>query len=77
MAKLAPEWVRTSDPVFRSPARYRWTTAPALRSDVIRPFIGYIPSSSVADSSSLSQRLGLMSRRDDHYIDAYMTLLHI
>ena len=29
MAKLAPEWVRTSDPVIRSPARYRWTTAPA------------------------------------------------
>ena len=31
MTKLAPEWVRTSDPVIRSPARYRWTTAPALR----------------------------------------------
>ena len=30
MTKLAPEWVRTSDPVIRSPARYRWTTAPAL-----------------------------------------------
>ena len=28
--KLAPEWVRTSDPVIRSPARYRWTTAPAI-----------------------------------------------
>ena len=28
MMKLAPEWVRTSDPVIRSPARYRWTTAP-------------------------------------------------
>ena len=27
MTKL--EWVRTSDPVIRSPARYRWTTAPA------------------------------------------------
>ena len=27
--KLAPEWVRTSDPVIRSPARYRWTTASA------------------------------------------------
>ena len=26
--KLAPGWVRTSDPVIRSPARYRWTTAP-------------------------------------------------
>ena len=25
MTKLAPEWVRTSDPVIRSPARYRWT----------------------------------------------------
>ena len=31
MTKLAPEWVRTSDPVIRSPARYRWTTAPAQR----------------------------------------------
>ena len=30
MTKLAPEWVRTSDSVIRSPARYRWTTAPAL-----------------------------------------------
>ena len=29
MTKLAPEWVRTSDPVIRSPARYRRTTAPA------------------------------------------------
>ena len=28
MTKLAPEWVRTSDPVIRSPACYRWTTAP-------------------------------------------------
>ena len=31
MTKLAPEWVRTSDPVIRSPARYRWTTAPAMQ----------------------------------------------
>ena len=30
MTKLAPEWVRTDDPVIRSPARYRWTTAPAI-----------------------------------------------
>ena len=30
MTKLAPEWVRTIDPVIRSPARYRWTTAPAV-----------------------------------------------
>ena len=30
MTKLAPEWVRTRDPVIRNPARYRWTTAPAL-----------------------------------------------
>ena len=29
MTKFAPEWVRTSDPVIRSPACYRWTTAPA------------------------------------------------
>ena len=31
MTKLAPEWVRTSDPVIRSPARYRWTTAPSAK----------------------------------------------
>ena len=31
MTKLAPEWVRTSDPVIRSSARYRWTTAPACQ----------------------------------------------
>ena len=33
MTKLAPEWVRTSDPVIRSPARYRWTMAPAFTID--------------------------------------------
>ena len=27
--KLAPEWVRTNDPVIRSSAHYRWATAPA------------------------------------------------
>ena len=31
MTKLSTEWVRTSDPVIRSPARYRWTTAPAWK----------------------------------------------
>ena len=30
MTELAPEWVRASDPVIRSPARYRWTMAPAF-----------------------------------------------
>ena len=30
MTKLAPEWVRTSDPVIRNPARYGWTTAPTF-----------------------------------------------
>ena len=29
MTKLSPEWVQTSDPVIRSSARNRWTTAPA------------------------------------------------
>ena len=29
MTKLAPEWVRTRDPVIRSPARYHRATAPA------------------------------------------------
>ena len=28
MTKLSPEWVRTSYPVIRSPARYRWTRRP-------------------------------------------------
>ena len=28
MTKHAPEWVRTRDPVIRSPARYRWIMAP-------------------------------------------------
>ena len=43
MMKLAPEWVRTSDPVIRSPARYRWTTAPA-RSSWSRCLGGCYPS---------------------------------
>ena len=30
MTKLAPEWIRTSDPVIRSRARYRWTMVTAL-----------------------------------------------
>ena len=29
MTKLAPEWVRTSDPVIRSPARYQGLRRPA------------------------------------------------
>ena len=37
MTKLAPEWVRTSDPVIRSPARYHWTTAPASQSAGAEP----------------------------------------
>ena len=37
MTKLAPEWVRTSDPVIRSPARYCWTTAPASVGDGTNP----------------------------------------
>ena len=40
MTKLAPEWVRTSDPVIRSPARYRWTTAPA--SYTIWKYMGHL-----------------------------------
>ena len=32
MTKLVPKWVRTSDPVIRSPSRYRWTTAPSYLS---------------------------------------------
>ena len=36
MTKLAPEWVRTSDPVIRSPARYCWTTAPACYTEEVQ-----------------------------------------
>ena len=46
MTKLAPEWVRTSDPVIRSPARYRWTAAPAhttLEDDHLFNLIPYFP----------------------------------
>ena len=44
MTKLAPEWVQTSDPVIRSPACYRWTTAPALmEEEVITPPRGGSP----------------------------------
>ena len=39
MTKLAPEWVRTSDPVIRSPARYCWTTAPAYQKNIHRSII--------------------------------------
>ena len=42
MTKLAPEWVRTSDPVIRSPARYHWTTAPANK------FIDVFPNITIA-----------------------------
>ena len=41
MTKLAPEWVRTSDPVIRSPARYRWTTAPAVLLFLIIGFVTF------------------------------------
>ena len=40
MTKLAPEWVRTSDPVIGSPARYRWTTAPASFHTVEAVYVG-------------------------------------
>ena len=44
MTKLAPEWVQTSDPVIRSPARYRWTTAPAhlTLNDPLRSYQGHM-----------------------------------
>ena len=29
MRTPVPDWVRTTDPVIRSPARYLWTTTPA------------------------------------------------
>ena len=38
MTKLAPEWVRTSDPVIRSPARYCWTTAPANHTSIYHQY---------------------------------------
>ena len=48
MTKLAPEWVRTSDPVIRSPARYQWTTAPAgndIEAEIsVNVFLFFLPS---------------------------------
>ena len=35
MTKLAPEWVRTSDPVVRSPARYRWFTSASASAKIL------------------------------------------
>ena len=54
MTKLAPEWVRTSDPVIRSPARYRWTTAPA--SPAVRADLKSAMSTSVAGMADCSVR---------------------
>ena len=43
MTTLTPVWVRTSGPVIRCPARYRWTTAPAIWLSEANPTIaGYI-----------------------------------
>ena len=38
MTKLAHEWVGTSDPVIRSLARYRWTTAPTPHINTIQAY---------------------------------------
>ena len=46
MTKLAPEWVQTSDPVIRSPARYHRTTAPA--SKIMKTAMIYIYSRYIA-----------------------------
>ena len=53
MTKLAPEWVGSSDPVIRSPARYRWTTTPALEFSLKRNGYRMIPelSSILSDHS--------------------------
>ena len=60
MTKLAPEWVRTNDPVIRSPARYRWATAPAAYSTPIYESIENLDNSRIPVSDSL---------RDDTVID--------
>ena len=60
MTKLAPEWVRTNDPVIRSPARYRWATAPTADSTPIYESIENLDNSRIPVSDSL---------RDDTVID--------
>ena len=64
MTKLAPEWVRTCDPVIRSPARYRWTTAPALAKS--REIRVEVHASAVDGKSSRSVRSVTRSNRLSH-----------
>ena len=61
MTKLAPEWVRTSDPVIRSPARYRWTTAPAYETTLICCYNNYILGTKLAYYLSFSQMFYIYS----------------
>ena len=60
MTKLAPEWVRTSDPVIRSPARYRWTTAPARKAS--GNCAGRIPESGRSDLG-IPMQTGVSARK--------------
>ena len=60
MTKLATEWVRTSDPVIRSTARYCWTTAPAW--DAPEAVVD-LQSEGVLDLGSIPDVVGLTGRR--------------
>ena len=77
MTNLAPEWVRTSDPVIRSPARYRWTTAPAqisVEETYIMKERKYIH---INTNNSRSKRLILVDMNSsDPYINIGVQILH-
>ena len=77
MTKFVPEWVRTSDPVIRSPARYRWTTTPAFLSvavacgvrlscSVFTVYSVLLSMSLVARALSIARRLQVYKRREHH-----------
>ena len=72
MTKLAPEWVRTSDPVIRSPARYRWTTAPASKDIEYLLAAQYVvEEKQVCDDSSISLRQVLRTGIESWQTDSW------
>ena len=92
MTKLAPEWVRTSDPVIRSPARYRWTTAPTTdtfniyRDKILQSFIDDISSElyssndihtiEVTQAHDGQIDINLHQRQDNSFTATYSIITH-